>query len=170
MMMKMLEAGGLPIHQDGRRVADADNPKGYYEAERVMDLDKDASWLHEASGQAIKVISQLLPYLPPELQYKVIFMRRNMAEILNSQRAMLQRSGKLLGASDEVMAAKFNIHLRKIDRFLEQGGVEVLNVEYAQVIADPATACAQVTAFLGVALDQGKMQQVVDGTLYRQRR
>ncbi len=169
MMMKMLEAGGLPIYQDGRRVADADNPKGYYEAERVKGLAKDASWLPEASGQAIKIISSLLPYLPPELSYKVIFMRRRMAEILTSQRTMLERSGQLPGTSDEVMAAKFSIHLRKIARFLEQGGMEVLNCDYAQVIADPATACAQLNAFLGGGLDPERMRQVVDGALYRQR-
>ena len=169
MMMKMLEAGGLPIHQDGRRLPDADNPKGYYEAERVKDLATDASWLPEAAGQAIKIISSLLPYLPPELDYKVTFMRRRMVEILTSQRQMLARSGQLPGASDEVMAAKFSIHLRKIGRFLEQSGMELLNVDYAEVVADPAKACAQVNAFLGGGLDEEKMRQVVDGALYRQR-
>lgn len=169
MMMRMLAAGGLPIFQDGLRQADADNPKGYYEAERVKGLAKDAGWLPEASGQAIKIISSLLPCLPPELRYKVIFMRRKMAEVLTSQRTMLERSGQLPGASDEVMAAKFSIHLRKIAHFLEQGGMEVLNCDYAQVIADPATTCARLNAFLGGGLDQERMQQVVDGALYRQR-
>jgi hypothetical protein len=34
MMMKMLEAGGVPIMTDGVREADRDNPKGYFEVER----------------------------------------------------------------------------------------------------------------------------------------
>jgi hypothetical protein len=35
MMMKMLEAGGIPPLTDEIREADKDNPKGYYEFERV---------------------------------------------------------------------------------------------------------------------------------------
>jgi len=169
MMMKMLEAGGLPIYQDGRRLADADNPKGYYEAERVKDLASDASWLAEAAGKGIKIISSLLPYMPLELNYKVIFMRRKMDEILASQRQMLARSGQSQGASDEVMAAKFAIHLRKINGMLAQRGWDVLYVDYARAIADPATEAVRLDAFLGGGLDQERMRQVVDGTLYRQR-
>ena len=169
MMMKMLEAGGLPIYQDGQRLADADNPKGYYEAERVKDLAKDASWLGEAQGQGIKIISSLLPYLPPEFHYKVIFMRRKMSEILTSQKTMLERAGQSSEVSDEVMAAKFSIHLRKIGKVLAQEGWEVLNLDYAEVVADPALAAAQINAFLGGGLDLEKMRQVVDGSLYRQR-
>ncbi|MBA3015006.1 MAG: sulfotransferase domain-containing protein [Proteobacteria bacterium] len=169
MMMKMLEAGGLPIYQDGMRVADADNPKGYYETEKVKDLAKDASWLGEASGKAIKIISSLLFYLPPELNYKVIFMRRNMTEILASQKKMLERSCQSSPVSDEVMAAKFSIHLRKVWQYIEQGGREVLAVEYAEVVADPGTAVTRINTFLGGGLDQDTMRRVVDGGLYRQR-
>lgn len=170
MMMRMLEAGGTPIYQDGMRLADTDNPKGYYEAERVKDLAKDARWLgEEASGRAIKIISSLLPYIPFELDYKVIFMRRNMAEILASQRKMLESSGTHHGVADELMAAKFAIHLRKIRKFLEQQGREVLFVDYAKVITDPAAEVSKINVFLGGGLDLEKMSQVVEGTLYRQR-
>ena len=171
MMMKMLEAGGLPVYQDGLRVADADNPKGYYEAERVKDLARDASWLGEARGSAIKIISSLLTYLPPDLGYKIIFMRRELPEVLASQQTMLERSGHPPGeASDEVMAAKFSIHLRKIAKFLHETGWQVLDIKYAEVIADAAGQAARVNAFLGGALDEQKMIQVVDNSLYRQRR
>ncbi len=170
MMMKMLEAGGLPIYQDGRRVADADNPKGYYEAEKVKDLAQDASWLGEAKGSAIKIISSLLTCLPPGLNYKIIFMRRELPEVLASQQKMLERSGHSQGqVSDEVMAAKFSIHLRKIGKFLEKNGMEVLDVKYAEVIADAAGQAARINAFLGGSLDESKMVQVVDNSLYRQR-
>lgn len=168
-MMKMLEAGGVAIYHDGKRLADFDNPKGYYEDERVKDLDRDASWLGEASGKAIKIISSLLPNMPTELEYKVIFMRRKMVEILASQRKMLERSGTHHGVTDEVMAAKFAIHLRKICKFLEQEGKEVLFVDYADVITDPATQVSRINGFLGGNLDQENMRQVVDSTLYRQR-
>jgi len=170
MMMKMLEAGGLPIFQDGQRLADADNPKGYYEAERVKDLARDASWLPAAAGHAIKIISSLLTYLPSDLRYKIIFMRREMPEILASQQKMLERSGHPQGpVSDAVMSAKFSIHLRKIGKFLEQSGIEVLDVKYAEVVSDAAQQASRINTFLGGALDESRMIQVVDNTLYRQR-
>jgi hypothetical protein len=170
MMMRMLAAGGLPIFQDGLRQADADNPKGYYEAERVKDLARDASWLALASGQAIKIISSLLPYLPPDLSYKIIFMRREMPEILASQQQMLARAGQAQDAvTDAVMAAKFSMHLRKIGKFLEQRGLAVLDVQYAEVLAAAAPQAARINHFLGGALDEARMVQVVDASLYRQR-
>ncbi len=170
MMMKMLEAGGLPIYQDGLRQADADNPKGYYEAEKVKDLAHDASWLPLVAGHALKVISSLLTHLPLDLRYKIIFMRREMPEIMASQGKMLERSGQPRGpVSDAVMSAKFSIHLRKIGLFLERSGNEVLEVKYAEVVAETAQQSARVNDFLGGTLDQAKMIQVVDNSLYRQR-
>ena len=170
MMMKMLELGGLPVYQDGRREADADNPKGYYEAERVKDLARDASWLGEASGQAIKIISSLLTYLPSDLTYKIIFMRREMNEVLTSQKTMLERSGLPSDTvDDEVMAAKFSIHLRKVAKFLDQKGLDLLEVNYAEVIADPVRQAARINRFLGDRLDPEEMARAVDKGLYRQR-
>ena len=93
LMMKMLEAGGMPVLTDGIRHADADNPKGYYEFERVKALPKgDTAWVAEAQGKAVKVIAALLEYLPSTYHYKVIFMHRRMGGgILASQRKMLVR-------------------------------------------------------------------------------
>ncbi|HZD55295.1 MAG TPA: hypothetical protein VE136_01120, partial [Anaerolineales bacterium] len=86
MMMKMLEAGGVPPLTDEIRTADRDNPKGYYEFERVKKMpDGDKAWMVEARGKSVKVISALLEHLPPQYDYKVIFMRRDMNEILASQ-------------------------------------------------------------------------------------
>ena len=70
MMMKMLEAGGIPVWLDGVRTADNQNPKGYYELERVKELDKglDKSWVREGRGRAVKVISSLLEHLPTDEQ------------------------------------------------------------------------------------------------------
>lgn len=170
MMMRMLEAGGLPVFQDGCRQADADNPRGYYEAERVKGLAADASWLPAAAGHAIKIISSLLIHLPPGLSCKIIFMRREMPEILASQQKMLERCGQSRGqVADEVMSAKFSIHLRKIAKFLEGRGLEVLDVKYAEVVTDAAGQAARVNSFLGGALDEKRMLQVVDNALYRQR-
>lgn len=94
MMMKMLEAGGMKILTDSQRTADEDNPKGYYEFELVKLIQRDKSWLPRAKGKVVKIISELLKNLPPDYQYKAIFMRRNLAEILAFQRQMLIRRGR----------------------------------------------------------------------------
>ena len=76
MMMKMLEAGGIELLIDRVRVADADNPKGYYEFERVKQIETDQAWLPEAQGKAVKMISALLRHLPADCRYRIIFMER----------------------------------------------------------------------------------------------
>lgn len=95
MMMKMLAAGGIPPLTDRVRAADADNPKGYYEFERVKKLKEGITdWLPEARGKAVKVIAALLVELPAGFQYRVLFMRRDIEEILASQNKMLERRGE----------------------------------------------------------------------------
>ena len=173
MMMKMLEAGGILPFQDGIREADDDNPKGYYEYEKVKDLATDSSWLHKASGSAIKIISSLLFYLPENLAYKIIFMQRDISEVLASQKKMLSRSGQESsnGISDDVMAAKFSIHLRRIKKHLSDiNTIETLYLPYRDVITAPEEQAKKVTSFLKQNLDIEKMAQIVDNNLYRQRK
>lgn len=172
MMMKMLEAGGLAPVTDNIRTADEDNPKGYYELEKVKELDKDTSWVADANGKVVKVISALLQKLPSDHSYKVVFMRRTMQEVLDSQRQMLIRRGETPDkVPDEKMAAMFEKHLERIEAWLaEQPNFEVLYVRYNEILENPAEAARQVNEFLGNALDAEAMTSVVDERLYRQRR
>ena len=103
MMMRMLEAGGIEIMTDDQRAADVDHPRGYFELERVKELDKggDKSWLDGARGKAIKIISFLLRELPPDYHCKVIFMRRGIDEIIASQNKMLERRNERNETNDE---------------------------------------------------------------------
>jgi hypothetical protein len=108
MAMQMLEAGGMAVFTDGRRVADENNPAGYYECERVKTLDRDleTTWLEGVRGKAIKIVSYFLPHLPDTNQYRVIFMHRNLDEVIASQRAMLAAAGAVADtATDERVAA-----------------------------------------------------------------
>jgi hypothetical protein len=173
MMMKMLEAGGLQPVSDNLRTADDDNPKGYYEFERVKKLPEgDYGWLPGARGKAVKVISALLEHLPKEYSYKVIFMNRNMDEILASQHQMLIRSKKPTDkVSDEQLAEMYRKHLVKVDAWLKaQPNISVLYVGYNQLLSEPQAKLSQVNQFLGNQLDVEKMAGVVDPALYRQRK
>ena len=173
MMMKMLEAGGLTPMTDQIRTPDDDNPKGYYEFERVKKMpDGDKAWVAEAHGKAVKVISALLEHLPADHTYKVIFMRRQMDEILASQKQMLIRSDKPTDkVSDEQLAGMYRKHLATVEAWLRaQPNVSVLYMDYNTMLADPRRYIAEIDRFLGDQLDVEKMAAVVDPSLYRQRR
>lgn len=173
MMMKMLEAGGIAPYTDNIRSADDDNPKGYYEFERVKKLpDGDTEWLRSAEGKAVKVISALLEHLPSDYTYRVLFMQRKMEEILASQKQMLIRSGKPTDdVGDEQLTEMYGKHLAKINAWLAgQANFSVIYLDYNQMLVDPQKYAHQVNQFLGDALDPQPMAGAVDSNLYRQRK
>jgi hypothetical protein len=172
MMMQMLMAGGMGIVTDAIRKADEDNPRGYLEWERVKKLKEDKSWLNECSGKAVKVISMLLFDLPSNHHYKIIFMQREIEEVLASQRIMLERGGETKdGISDEHMAEKFEKHLKQVaDWIAHQSNIVVLYVKYNEVIADPLHYSKVVNNFLGEDLNTRTMAEAIEKTLYRQRK
>jgi len=174
MMMRMLSAGGVPPLEDGVRAADVSNPKGYYEFEPVKNLDKhgDLSWLPTARGKAVKIISFLLTYLPETCDYRVIFMRRDLDEVLRSQAAMLQRRGEAVNAAGDARTREiYAAHLAQVGRFLAgRDCFRTLDVDYAAAVKYPAAAAAAVARFLPQPLDQAAMAGAVDDALYRNRR
>ena len=173
MLMGMLAAGGLETVVDGVREADDNNPKGYHELEQVKELDKgsDTSWLDDARGKSMKVISFLLQHLPATHHYKIVFVRRNIQEVLASQRKMLERRGESGGdADDEEMAKMFAAHVTKVERQLAaRPNCEVLYVDHRATLKSPLEVATQVSRFLGDRLDIEKMTAVVDQQLYRNR-
>ncbi|HHR85747.1 MAG TPA: sulfotransferase family protein [Candidatus Acetothermia bacterium] len=171
MMMMMLQAGGMDVLTDNIRQADDDNPKGYYEFERVKEIEHDTEWLPLAEGKAVKMISALLQHLPDNHGYKVIFMRRKMEEILASQRKMLIRRGEDPDVvSDKKIAEVSRKHLQQMEKWLsEQPHIDVLYVRYNDVLTDPRAQATRVSRFLDDCVDPERMASAVDERLYRQR-
>jgi len=171
MMMKMLEAGGMAVLTDNIRTADQDNPRGYYEFERVKQIEHDTAWLPEAQGKAVKMIAGLLKHLPADYVYKIIFMQRDMDEVLASQRQMLIRRGEATDSiGDDRMGALFYKHVEQVKAWLAmQPNVEVLYIHYSDVLAEPAAQAEQINQFLDNMVDASKMAEAVDPKLYRQR-
>ena len=171
LMMQMLAAGGLPPLTDGQRTADADNPRGYFELEAVKRTKEDPSWLDDAPGKVVKMVHLLLRDLPADRFYRVIFMKRRLEEVVRSQQAMLDRTGKT-GAQmppDKLIAA-FESQYRRIEAWLAgQDNFEVIYIDYNELIADPAPSIGALSAFLGGDLDEAAMRSAVDASLYRQR-
>lgn len=171
MAMKMLEAGGMEIVTDGEREADEDNPRGYYEDERVKDLANapDKSWLRASRGRAVKVISFLLKDLPPNLNYQVILMRRDLTEVLASQRKMLDRRGETDETPDERMMELWQDQLWRVNYLLKKAPqFEWVEIGYGEALRNPAAAATRIAGLVD-GLDEKAMASVVDPALYRNR-
>ncbi len=171
LMMQMLQAGGLQLLTDGRRLPDEHNPRGYFELEAVKHGKRDLSWLNEAGGKAVKVIHLLLPQVPADRNYRVIFMIRDLPEVIKSQRAMLQQQGRPSAPlSDAALAGVFEKQLATVRQWLaQQPNFSILYINHRDVIEHPLAAAEQVGGFLGGDLSVGEMAAVVSPSLYRQR-
>jgi hypothetical protein len=172
LMMQMLAAGGVQVLADGQRAPDQHNPRGYFEFEAVKHTRTDFSWLTLAEGKAVKVVHLLLPHLPLDRDYRVIFMQRDLFEVIASQRAMLQQQGRPAAAMpDSRLAEVFAKQLDEVRRWLSSNkNFRVLHLQHRDVIDTPLPVAPQIAAFLGGDLDPERMAAAVEPNLYRQRR
>jgi tetratricopeptide (TPR) repeat protein len=173
MIMQMVAAGGVPALTDGVRAADEDNPRGYLEYEPVKRLRRDAKWLAEAKGKAVKIVVPLLGALPKEIACRVILIERDLNEILNSQAQMLLRRHENLPDTPDRrdrLKESYALTLRQAKAFLRtRPATALLVLQRSEVLQDPIAAASQISDFLGGQLAAAKMAAEVDPSLYRQR-
>ncbi len=170
MMMRMLESGGIPILTDGFRKADDDNPLGYYEFEPVKRLDKDTSWLPDAYNKAVKVIYVYLYNLPAAHRYKVLFMKRDLDDVVASQKIMLRHRQEGDRMSDEELIDSYHDQLQKLDQWIRhQKNFMIRYFDYEDIVSDPAKAALEISQFLGRKLDTEAIIQAVVPSLHRNR-
>lgn len=173
MLMSMLNAGGLEVISDENREPDRDNPKGYFEDDRVKALEStsDKSWVRGARGKGIKVISHLLRTLPAENFYRVLLARRDLGEILMSQNKMLDRLGEKNPIDDAEAITHYQQHLRQVHSMVSvRSNFELMEVDYSGVVSDPGVWSEEICNFLRMNLDPMQMKDMVDERLYRNRR
>ena len=157
---------------DNIRKADEDNPRGYYEFERVKNLPEDTGWLEDAKGRAVKVLAELVQKLPVEYSYRIVFVERDLDEIIASQKKMLVRRGE---DPDHVPDSEIKDLFRKYAQILrgwlrKQSNMETLYISYNDIMSDPAGCADRLDAFFGGTLDREKMTSVIDDGLYRNRK
>ena len=171
MMMQMLAAGGVPALVDNVRQPDEDNPRGYYEFERVKQVESDSSWLDEAEGKVVKMVYRLLYDLPPDHAYRVIFMTRDLNEVIASQQVMLERHGKANEPVDNTRLVEiYRRQLQEVMSWLHgQPNFAVLSVDYHGALSDPRQVVQHLDDFLDGRLDTDAMLRIPDQTLYRER-
>jgi len=172
MMMKILEAGGIPVLADHIRSADIDNPNGYYEFEPVKSTDEDASWLDQVQGQVVKMIYKLLYDLPEDCTCRIVFMQRALKEVIASQNAMLQRRGENPSTPEEThsLVGTFASEIAACKGWLKtRPNFSVIYINYNKMLDEPAEQIAALNEFFDNQLDESKMLAVVDPKLYRQK-
>jgi hypothetical protein len=171
-MMQMLQAGGLPLLTDGERAPDEHNPRGYFEHQAVKHGRNDLSWLDQADGKVVKVIHLLLSNLPADRNYRVLFMIRNLAEVVASQREMLRKQGRPAAAmDDQTLAGVFEKQIASVRAWLaERPNFLVLYINHADVIRHPSETAEQINQFLGGNLSVLAMAAAVNPELHRQRK
>ena len=171
LMMQVLAAGGMPVLTDGERQADADNPRGYFEWERVKLLPQQPDCIAEAEGRVVKIISQLLFALPAGREYRVIFMQRPLTEVVASQAEMIRRRGTIGAAvPPPALIAGLGAHLNQVNAWLkDKPNISVYRVEHQEVLREPLRVVESIQQFLNCPLDVVAMSQQVDSSLYRQR-
>ena len=169
--MQMLAAGGMPVLTDGERKADADNPRGYFEWERIKLLPQQPDCVEEAEGKAVKVISQLLFALPSGHEYSIIFLQRPLEEVVASQAEMIRRRGTTGGAlPPAALTAGLRAHLNQVNAWLkDREDTAVHRVEHHDVLREPLRVCESIQQFLNLPLDVIAMSRQIDPSLYRQR-
>ncbi len=175
LMMQVLEAGGLEVLTDGKRGADLSNPKGYYEYERATALQRDQGWLPKARGRVVKIVAQLLPFLPERdcedrpYHYRVVFMERALDEVVASQRKMLEREQRQGEGATIDLRQAYRSQLANVRRFLRARGIPAQGICFSDAIADADGIGRTLRTFLGGHWEGGKAAEVVDPALYRER-
>ncbi|HHJ34551.1 MAG TPA: tetratricopeptide repeat protein, partial [Gammaproteobacteria bacterium] len=170
MMMQMLQKGGLTLLSDEQRQADENNPRGYYEYADVMRLHTDNSWIGEGIDRCLKVIAQLIQNLPDEYDYRIVFMQRDMDEVLASQSTMLGRLKSAQQSDDNNIRKAYNVQLNQLDRWIStKNNIEILYVDYSKAIENPRSTAEALNRFNNGKLDEQAMCIAVDPTLYRER-
>jgi predicted AlkP superfamily phosphohydrolase/phosphomutase/tetratricopeptide (TPR) repeat protein len=175
LMMQMLEAGGMRILTDKERVADIDNPKGYYEWEPIKQIATKPELLDEErlEGRAIKCISMLLQKMPIKHNYKVVFMTRPIEEVVESQRKMIGRlATKGAELDPEQLQRGLTAHRNEMLTWLKRAPqMEFVEIDYPSLVRDPSPQIARLVEFLGTErlAHSEKMAKVIDSALHRKK-
>ena len=170
MLMQLLHNGGIPALTDGQRVADDDNPRGYFEYEPATNLSRDATWVPNAHGKVVKLALPLVQRLPAGELYRLLIIDRDLREVVASQRKMLERLGRGgANLSDEALMREYERQRDRVAAWLNRRPeIAVLPVRYEQVLADSLKVSGEIAGFLGRPFQIQAAAAAVDPSLRRQ--
>ena len=143
-MMQLFKAAKADIATDAIRTEDENNPKGYYELEAVKGIVKNNAFLKELDGKTIKILAPLVTFIDLSLEYRVVFMIRDLDEVLQSQ-------GKMLGKDQQDQQEKFRsiyaLHVEKSRRFLRANNISFIVIQHRELLGNPETRLQSLMEF-----------------------
>ena len=170
MIMQMLDASNYPLFVDRKRIADENNPRGYFEHQATLSLHKDNRWIEEANGHAVKVVAPLLSNLTTNQNYRIIFIERNLDEIVKSQTKMREQLGHPEKERDpERLKQHYKKQLNRVKRIIQGNRIPALFIQHRDCILNPASVARQLNEFMDDTLNEAAMTKTVDPALYRNR-
>ncbi len=170
LMMQILKQASISLLVDDQRTADESNPQGYFEYQPVKKLKNDDSWLPLALGKAVKIVSPLLFYLPDQFEYKIIFMRRQLDEIIESQNKMLKNQRSLTNEEKLKLRQRLANHLLQVHQYLaHKQNMQVVKIDFNHLLKNPEAELLRLVQFLGLTISIEKLKTVIKPDLYRSR-
>lgn len=171
MMMDIIRAGGIEPYYDVDRVPNEFNPNGFYETTKVSNIYLDNSFISECVNKCVKIASNSLTWITPNAyNYKVIFMRRDINEIIQSRIKIYKKRGSK--EANEPLGWHLYVHkdaLNKSLDFLKENNIDYIEINYNDLILNPKLEIEKLIKFINLPLDYNKMILVPDEKLYRNR-
>ncbi len=174
LLMQMLGAGGISLLYDSERLPDEFNPYGYYEHQIIHNLAKtsDISCLQQYKGYAVKIISPILVKLTITFPARIIYIKRDLQEVIVSQQKMSYKN-KLLNISSLSLDQKkllniFEKHTQQMMSFiLHNPNLKLLEVNFSEVFSHSENIINSIDKFLDGNLERTGMKSVIKPELYR---
>lgn len=172
MMMQILNALNVQLYTDNHRPADKSNPRGYYEHQDVKKLENDSTWLKYVKGKAVKIISPLLIHLPKNFQYKIIFMLRDINEIIHSQNKMLNNSAKNEEPTNpQILKTIFDKNILQIKKWQKENpNAKILYLNYVDFLNKAEDEVKKIQPFLNLEITPVNLSHIISRDLYRSRK
>jgi hypothetical protein len=164
LMMQLLNKSSLEILSDGIRQKDISNPEGYYELEAVKGIVRDNSFLKDAAGKVVKIVAPLPVYLDKSLDYRIVFMRREIEEVLRSQEKMLNKDQT---SEREKFRTIYEMHLKKTYHFFESNSIPYIDIQYKQLLNESEQELKRLINFLELSTPIEELLSVIKVDLYR---
>lgn len=164
LMMQLLNKSSLEILSDGIRQKDISNPEGYFELEAVKGIVRDNSFLKDAEGKVVKIVAPLPIYLDKTLNYRIVFMRRDIEEVLRSQEKMLNKDQT---SEREKFRTIYEMHLKKTYHFFEANSIPYIDIQYKQLLNDSEVELNRLIDFLELTTTVEELLSVIKTDLYR---
>jgi len=170
LMMQMLSAGGLPLAFDDLRRPDEHNPRGYFELEGgkiITRLMHKTFPMETYRGRFLKITAFGLLYLPPG-KYKIIYMQRDLDEILDSMEKMAKTTDP---QREETKRSFHRLNAKVLQDLHARTDVDLLLINFNEILRNPSAQLQEICQFLQpYPCDYDNMLLVIDQRLYRQRR